>query len=92
MPTAYIQAAMRHARYEILPDDGSYYGEIPGFRGVLANAHTLEDCREELQSVLEDWILVRVSKNLRLPWSMGSSWRSKKVPDTSFLARSRGEN
>ena len=25
----YIQAALRRARYEILPDDGSYYGEIP---------------------------------------------------------------
>ena len=27
----YIQAAMRQARYEILPDDGTFYGEIPGF-------------------------------------------------------------
>lgn len=67
MLTAYIQAAMRHARYEILPEDGSYYGEIPEFQGVWANEDTLEACREELQSVLEDWILVRVADQLALP-------------------------
>jgi predicted RNase H-like HicB family nuclease len=63
----YIQAAMRHAKYEILPDDNSYYGEIPGFNGVYANAETLETCREQLEEVLEEWILFRVYKNLPLP-------------------------
>jgi len=38
----YIEAAMRRAKYEILQDDESYYGEIPGFDGVYANAPTLE--------------------------------------------------
>jgi predicted RNase H-like HicB family nuclease len=63
----YIQAAMRRAKYEILPDDGSFYGEIPGFDGVYANADKLEKCREELEEVLEEWILMRVSRNLALP-------------------------
>ena len=63
----YIQAAMSKARYEILPDDGTYYGRIPGFKGVWANAQTLEDCRQDLQSVLEDWILMAVRFNDRLP-------------------------
>ena len=63
----YIWTAMRRARYEILPDDGTFYGEIPGFDGVYANADTLEACREELLEVLEEWILFRVSKNLPLP-------------------------
>ncbi len=67
MLTNYIRAAMHHARYEILPSDGSFYGEIPGFDGVYANAETLEDCREELEEVLEEWILLRVSRNLPLP-------------------------
>lgn len=61
MLTNYIQAAMRRARYEILPDDGTFYGGIPGFDGVYANADTLEACREELEEVLEEWILLRVS-------------------------------
>jgi predicted RNase H-like HicB family nuclease len=58
---------MRKARYEILPDDGSYYGEIPGFDGVYANTNTLEACRDELEEVLEEWILLRVSQHLPLP-------------------------
>lgn len=67
MLTQYLQAAMRQATYEVLNDDNSFYGEIPGFPGVWANAPTLENCQEELQSVLEDWILVRVADHLPLP-------------------------
>ena len=60
MFTNYVRAALHHARYEILPADGMFYGEIPGFSGVYAEADTLEDCREELAEVLEEWILVRI--------------------------------
>ncbi len=63
----YIQAALRHAKYEILGDDGSYYGEIPECRSVYAHSNALEDCREELREVLEEWVLFRVHKNLPLP-------------------------
>jgi predicted RNase H-like HicB family nuclease len=58
---------MRRAKYEILEDDGSFYGEIPGFQGVYANAPTLEACREELESALEDWILICVSSHVPIP-------------------------
>jgi len=67
MLTNYIRAAMHSARYEILPDNGSFYGEIPDFRGLWANAPTLEACREELESALEDWILIRIADQLELP-------------------------
>ncbi len=63
----YIRQAMKKARYEIITDELPYYGEIPGFEGVYAHAVTLEQCREELQEVLEEWILFRVSKSLTLP-------------------------
>ena len=63
----YIQAALRHADYEILPDDGTYYGEIRECNGVYANATTLEECREQLRQVLEEWVLFRVHRNLPLP-------------------------
>jgi predicted RNase H-like HicB family nuclease len=63
----YIRAAMGKARYEILPDDSTFYGEIPGFEGVYANAETLEACRDELEEVLEGWILLRVSLHYPLP-------------------------
>jgi predicted RNase H-like HicB family nuclease len=63
----YIRAAMREAKYEILSDDNTFYGEIPNFAGVYANADALEACREELEEVLEEWILFRISQNLPLP-------------------------
>jgi predicted RNase H-like HicB family nuclease len=75
----YIQAAMRHAKYEILSDDNSYYGEIPGFDGVYANAETLEACREQLAEVLEEWILFRVYKNLPLPPADGIELKIRAV-------------
>jgi predicted RNase H-like HicB family nuclease len=67
MLTKYLEAAMRHAHYEILPDDGTYYGEIPECRGVYANAPTLEECRSELAEVLEDWLLFSIHKNFPVP-------------------------
>jgi len=63
----YINKVMIKAHYEILQDDSSYYGEIPGFKGVYANASDLETCRNELKEVLEEWILLRVSRNLEIP-------------------------
>jgi predicted RNase H-like HicB family nuclease len=67
MVSEYVRAALHKARYEILAEDDSYYGEIPGFEGVYANAASLEACREEFREVLEEWILFRVSRNLPLP-------------------------
>ncbi len=67
MITEYLQAAMRKAKYEILEGDQSFYGEIPGFPGVWANASTLEGCREELAEVLEEWLLFRISLGLDVP-------------------------
>jgi predicted RNase H-like HicB family nuclease len=66
MLIAYIQNAMRMAKYEIL-EDGQFYGEIPGFNGVWAQAGTLEECREELQSALEDWIILGLRMGHKLP-------------------------
>ncbi len=67
MLTEYIEVAMRKAKYEILSDDKSYYGYIPGFEGVYANAEDLETCRDELKEVLEEWIMLGISRHLPLP-------------------------
>ena len=66
MLTSYIHAAMRLAKYEILADH-TYYGEIPGFQGVWANADSLEACRDDLQSVLEDWLILGLRMGHELP-------------------------
>jgi predicted RNase H-like HicB family nuclease len=63
----YISKAMKHAKYEILSDDGTYYGEIPECNGVYANAQTLEECRNLLSEVLEEWVVFRIHRNLPLP-------------------------
>ncbi|MDI6704608.1 MAG: type II toxin-antitoxin system HicB family antitoxin [bacterium] len=79
MLTEYIRAAMKRAKYEILPDDNTFYGEIPGFDGVYANAKTLEACRDELEEVLEEWIFFRISRNLPLPIVEGIELTIKEV-------------
>jgi predicted RNase H-like HicB family nuclease len=66
MLTEYIHAAMHRAEYEIL-SDGTFYGEIPGFQGVYANADTLEGCRDELKEVLEGWIILGLQLGHSLP-------------------------
>jgi len=64
--TKYIEAAMSGARYEIT-DDGTYYGEIPLCRGVWASGKTLEACRRELQEVLEEWLILKISDRDPIP-------------------------
>ena len=63
----YIAAAMTKAEYKIYEEDNSFYGEIPGFQGVWANNDTLEECRTELEEVLEEWLLFSISRNLDVP-------------------------
>ena len=79
MLTSYIRAALRRANYEILPSDRTFYGEIPGFEGVYAASDTLEECRDMLEEVLEEWILLRVSRHLPLPSIDGIELTIKEV-------------
>jgi predicted RNase H-like HicB family nuclease len=79
MIVEYIKLAMKKAHYESLLDDDTFYGEIPGFQGVYANAPTLEECRDELESVLEDWILFSISRNMTLPVLDGLSLEIKEM-------------
>lgn len=66
MLITYIQNAMRLAKYEIL-EGRLYYGEIPGFAGVWAQEENLELCRDELQSALEDWLVLGLRMGHKLP-------------------------
>ncbi len=66
MITDYIDKKLKEARYKLL-QDGSYFGEIPGLKGVWASAKNLEACRKDLQEVLEDWFLLKVKTGERIP-------------------------
>jgi predicted RNase H-like HicB family nuclease len=61
-----IEKKMRTAHYKKLKD-GSYFGEIPKAKGVWANANNLEDCRNELREVLEDWLLLQIRSGKNIP-------------------------
>ena len=85
MLTEYIAAAMRKAKYEILEDDGSYYGEIPGIQGVYANHETLEGCRDQLQSVLEGWIILGLQFNDPFPEVAGITIEVRQTPKSEAV-------
>lgn len=63
----YIVAAMKQAHYEMITDEEPYYCEIPDLPGVWATGKTLEECRENLKSVLEEWIVLSLRKGLAMP-------------------------
>ena len=59
MLTSYIHEAMKRASYKLL-EDGTHFAEIPELPGVWASGDTLETCLQELQEVLEDWLLLKL--------------------------------
>ncbi len=63
----YIQAAMERATYEIIDDPEPFYGEVPELQGVWATGKTLEECRKELQSVIEGWIALKLRLGHPIP-------------------------
>jgi predicted RNase H-like HicB family nuclease len=66
MLVKYINKAMSQAVYDKL-EDSSFCGKIPDCPGVIAFADSLYHCQEELQSVLEGWIIVKLRHGDKLP-------------------------
>ena len=62
----YMNQAMDQAAYDKL-EDGSFAGNIPCCKGVVAFGATLRECEAELRSILEDWILVGLKLGHPLP-------------------------
>ncbi len=67
MLASYIDQAMERAVYEIIEDENSFWGEIPGLQGVWARQPTLESCRRELREALSDWLALRLRMGLPIP-------------------------
>ena len=70
MLSKYIRAAMRGAKYELL-EEGGFYGSIPNFEGVWADGNSFEEYWGELEEVLEEWLLFRLSRQLPVPIADG---------------------
>ena len=62
----YLQKAMETATYEFLKEEG-FYGSIPGAAGVWAMGETVEECRQELLEVLQEWVLIGITRGNELP-------------------------
>ena len=66
MLSDYLSKKLKKARFKLLKDR-SYFGEIPGLKGVWANARTKEVCRKELAEVLEDWLFLKIRDKEKVP-------------------------
>ncbi|MBW1692242.1 MAG: type II toxin-antitoxin system HicB family antitoxin [Deltaproteobacteria bacterium] len=62
----YCQKALEKAEYKKL-EDGTWFAEIPGFRGVWANGKSVEECRKELITVLEEWLVLKLRDKDPIP-------------------------
>ena len=67
MLTAYIDAALRHAEAEYLPEDKLFYAEIPELPGVWATAETEAELQAELREALESWIVLGLQLGHPMP-------------------------
>jgi hypothetical protein len=65
--TEYLDAAIRYAEYEELPDDEGRYRHIVGLQGVYAHAPNRDETVRELRSTLEDWLLFGLVKGCPMP-------------------------
>jgi predicted RNase H-like HicB family nuclease len=62
----YVEEALKQGIYGKL-EDNSFVGRIPNCQGVIAFGETLRECEYEVQSVLEDWILLGLRLGHHLP-------------------------
>ena len=63
----YISKYIGKARYELIDGGKRFYAEIKELRGVWATGKTLENCRINLSSTLEGWLIFRLRRNLTIP-------------------------
>lgn len=78
MLLTYIQTALQTAEYKKL-EDGSWFAEIPAFKGVWADGKTVEETRTELEEVLEEWLLLKIRDNDPIPEIRGVGIKIRKT-------------
>lgn len=76
--TAYLEYAMDRAVCEKL-EDGGYAAHIPVCPGVIAFGASRTECKKELRSTLEDWVLLGIRMGHPLPVIAGIDLSRKPV-------------
>ena len=67
MLTGYLTAALESAHFEMIEDDEPYFGHVLALQDVWATGKTLDECRRNLASALEDWVLSSIASGQDLP-------------------------
>jgi predicted RNase H-like HicB family nuclease len=78
MITRFLDRALRRAQYRQV-DAGTFCATVTGLRGVIATGPSLEACRDQLAEVVEEWVLVRIARGLRIPVLDGVTIEVKKA-------------
>ncbi len=63
----FIDTFLSQASYEMIDGGKRFYAEIKLLRGVWATGQTLEECRNNLLSALEGWLVFRLRNRLPVP-------------------------
>lgn len=58
----YINEIISKVKFEILEWWEGFYAEIPWCPWVWAQSENLENCRNELEEVLEEWVALKINK------------------------------
>ncbi|MFH1742590.1 MAG: type II toxin-antitoxin system HicB family antitoxin [bacterium] len=66
MIQAYLSSSLKKASYKQL-DDEKWFAEIPCFEGVWSSADTVEECRNQLIEVLEEWLILKIRDGDEIP-------------------------
>ena len=66
IPDDVLRPIADYASYQWLEDDAVWAATIPAFRGVIATGAQAA-CREELVSVLREWLSFKVWRRLPVP-------------------------
>ena len=74
----YVQKAIEKATYKKL-EDQTWFAQIPGFPGIWANGKTVEACRKELWSVLEEWLILKLRDGETIPKINGVTIRIREI-------------
>lgn len=65
--TKYIENLLRKAEYEYDKETKSWCASVDDLPGAYAQADTVEEAREQLAKVIEDYILISLQENQFLP-------------------------
>ncbi|MEA2065418.1 MAG: type II toxin-antitoxin system HicB family antitoxin [Patescibacteria group bacterium] len=63
----YIEQMLKKVRYEYDQETKSWCAILKELPGVFAQADTVEEARQQVAEVIEDYLIVSLQKNHKLP-------------------------